>query len=103
MFDYFVGGFVVAIEEDVDELGYVDTCGASELVWSSTLRPRGPSVTFTALAKASAPRIICTRAAPPNTIFALLTLTCFHPSPAYPPGPFRVSPETFDYLSLLHI
>src|SRR5215471_3751877 len=48
--------------------------GAPKLLSSTTLRPLGPSVTFTALARMSTPRSILSRASPPNrTSFAAIS------------------------------
>src|SRR5688572_27558138 len=50
--------------------------GAPKLFSSTTLRPLGPSVTFTALARISTPRSILSRASPENlTSFAAICLT----------------------------
>src|SRR2546425_11801205 len=49
--------------------------GAPKLLSSTTLRPLGPSVTFTALARVSTPRSILSRASPPNrTSFAAISI-----------------------------
>jgi hypothetical protein len=48
---------------------------APKLLSSTTLRPLGPSVTFTALARMSTPRSILSRASPPNrTSFAAISV-----------------------------
>src|SRR6059058_4432828 len=50
--------------------------GAPKLLSSTTLRPLGPSVTFTALAKMSTPRSIFSRASEENlTSFAAICLS----------------------------
>jgi hypothetical protein len=47
--------------------------GAPKLFSSTTLRPRGPKVTFTALVRSSTPRWILSRALAPNrTSFAAM-------------------------------
>src|SRR4030088_1842059 len=53
--------------------------GAPKLLSSTTLRPLGPSVTFTALARMSTPRSILSRASPPNrTSFAAISTHSIH-------------------------
>ena len=70
---------------------------------SRTLRPRGPSVTLTALAIASAPRMICVRPASPNTIFASVTESTSTPSRRDRRARLRVGLEAFELSSLLLI
>src|SRR6202451_1737014 len=49
--------------------------GAPKLLSSTTLRPFGPSVTFTALLRMSTPRSILSRASTPN-LTSLLAMMC---------------------------
>src|SRR3712207_5376903 len=54
--------------------------GAPKLLSSTTLRPLGPSVTFTASARMSTPRSIFSRAVVPNfTSFAAMSLASSFP------------------------